>query len=144
MIVRSSSAKPAPHTQLLVAHAQGGLTSCWVATVERPVSRLRMLFTTAIYLSTFVWALCSVSVEAFTESAASLLKASSTLHPTSHESLLVLRLRSDNHDEGQPPHSLPISITAGFVKANWGGMPHAPALSPSLEMAQQSAGAGSK
>jgi hypothetical protein len=63
-----------------------------------------MLFITAIYLFTFVWALCSLSVEASTESAASLLKASSTsLHPTSHESTLVVRLRSDDHGEGQPP-----------------------------------------
>jgi hypothetical protein len=66
----------------------------------------RMLFTTAICLSTFAWALCSLSVETSTESAALFLdfNASSTSpYPTSDGPALAVRLRSDDHGEDQPP-----------------------------------------
>jgi hypothetical protein len=65
-----------------------------------------MLFTTAICLSTLALALCSLSVETSTESAASFLdsKTSSTSPSlTSDGPELLVRLRLDDHGEGQPP-----------------------------------------
>ena len=67
-----------------------------------------MLFTTAICLSTFALALCSLSVETSTESADAALflelKTSSTSPSlTSDGPELLVRLRLDDHGEGQPP-----------------------------------------